>query len=161
MSSPKKIRRWNRFEIAFNQEDWANKALCKADWRQTPDKMQGGRKIEEKTVEENDPNLRASTQRKSQLKRDASAAKSPLLDDWTLKTAFEPASEALWTEARREKAEEGKKWAEAPLKSMRQEKLSPEKSGFPTRNRPRTFRLCESPRRFDRLRRDQEEDEQN
>jgi hypothetical protein len=52
MSSPKKIRRWNRFEIAFNQEDWANKALCKADWRQTPDKMQGLREMGKDAAEE-------------------------------------------------------------------------------------------------------------
>jgi hypothetical protein len=82
----------------------------------------------------------------------ASTVKTVSPDASPSKTEAELASTPLWTETRREKAEESKKRAEAALKSARQEKSSAEKSGFPTSNRPRTFRLSEPPRRFDRPR---------
>lgn len=145
MSLQKKIGRWKRFEIAFTEGKWAQISfLHQAEETQTLDEMRELRKIEEKLDEKKNPNPRPAAE------RNASTTKTARLDDSTLKAAFEPASKSLWTEARREKAEELKRRAEATLKSTRQEKGSAETSEFPTPKRSRTFRLCEPPRRFDR-----------
>ena len=109
MSSPKKIGRWKRFEIAFAEGQWAQISFRQAEETQTLDEMRELRKIEEKSDEKNNPNPRPAAERKSSFERNASTTKTARLDDSTAKAAFEPASKSLWTEARREKAKETKK----------------------------------------------------
>lgn len=53
MSSPKKIGRWNRFEIAFTEDGASNASLCRDSWATTPEKMRELRKIENKNADAN------------------------------------------------------------------------------------------------------------
>ena len=135
MSSPKKIGRWYRFEIAFAQDERSRERLCREAWASTLDKKRDLRKMEKKTAG-------SAT---------ASPKKTPNEETATsVKTVFSrTASASLWTEARRwaERAEER---GESELEFERPENSASEegKRALPPR-RSRTFRADEPSRRFD------------
>ncbi len=140
MSSPQKIGRWKRFEIAFNKGIRSEAEACQKDWREQRGKMRGLRKIEEAPSEK-----KTSVEAAPPEKRSSTVVRR------------------LWKETRRSKIDaEAKKLADAALKSKKTEKSAAKTENFPFgKPRPRTFRSSAAPRRFDRLRRDQEEDGQN
>ena len=99
MSSPKKIGRWNRFEIAFAKENLPQKSLFQTPERSTEDKTRNLRKIVKEILEEKIDVESATLEEESPLESAASrqgrfpASKTP----------------SLWEEARRRKQEAAKK----------------------------------------------------
>ena len=149
MSSPKKIGRWNRFEIAFNKGMRLEAEACPKDWREKQGKtrgMEGGERQDEPTFAQE-----TFVETSPSEKRSFAVVRS------------------VWEEARRSKIDaEAKKRADSALKLERTEKSealkkweramkSASQRDFPFLRRPRTRRMSEPPRRFDRLRRDQED----
>lgn len=99
MSSPKKIGRWNRFEIAFAKENLPQKSLFQTPERTTEDKTRGLRKIVKEALGKNVDVESATLEKESPLESAAPrqgcfpASKTP----------------SLWEEARRRKQDAAKK----------------------------------------------------
>lgn len=149
MSSPKKIGRWNRFEIAFAKGNWPRTSLSQTERSQNLDKTQGLRKME-KDASATSPEEGEFETRKGPFSEFAPSQK---------KTLERLASANLTEEARRREANLAKKRAYLALKSEKTEKSTPLKGRSPFRKpRPRTFRSSEPPRRFDKRSRDEEKE---
>lgn len=139
MSSPKKIGRWNRFEIAFTEDGAANASLCRESWATTPEKMRELRKIENKNAGANAP----------------SSDETPRNDAGTSKKSAEKsasesgASASLWAEARRRAQRVRERGESAALGEKSDGSPSSEGETPFLPRRPRTFRASEPPRRFD------------
>ena len=188
MSSPKKIGCWNRFEIAFNKGMRSEAEACQRDWREKWGKTRGmggwGRQDEptseqagraESTLAQNgeekptseQAGRAESTSARRRFEQETFAETSP--SESRTSTVVRSVGE----EARRSKIDaEAKKNVDSTLKLERLDKSEGlkklEKAKKPTskrdfpfgKPRARTFRSSAAPRRFDRLQRDQEEDEQ-
>ena len=164
MSSPKKIGRWKRFEIAFAQETRLPKPLFTTPERLALDKTGGSRKMDKKPSGE------------SAVVEDETTEKEAFPEIASSRQVRFPVSgtPSLWEEARRSKIDaEAQRRVDLALKSEKLKTLEggkklekPPKSApqrdFPFgKPRRRTFRASDPPRRFDRLRGDQEEDGPN
>ena len=228
MSSPKKIGRWNRFEIAFNKGMRSEAEACQRDWREKWGKTRGmggwGRQDEptpaqigraESTPAQNGEEKPTPAQigraesspaqngEEKPTPAQAGRAESTPAQNGEEKPTSEQAGRAESTSARRrfeqetfaetspsesrtstvvrsvgEEARRSKIDAEAKknvdsrlklerldksegLKKLEKAKKPTSKRDFPFgKPRARTFRSSAAPRRFDRLQRDQEEDEQ-
>ena len=189
MSSPKKIGCWNRFEIAFNKGMRSEAEACQRDWREKRGKTRGmggwGRQDEPTPAQngEEKPTSEQAGRAESTLAQIWRAESTSARRRFEQETFAEtPPSEkrtstvvrSVGEEARRSKIDaEAKKNVDSTLKLERLDKSEGlkklEKAKKPTskrdfpfgKPRARTFRSSAAPRRFDRLQRDQEEDEQN
>ena len=199
MSSPKKIGRWNRFEIAFNKGMRSEAEACQRDWREKQGKARGmggwGRQDEPTPAQngEEKPTLaqtgRAESSPAQNGEEKPTSEQTGRAEPTSARRRFEqetfaetsPSEKRTSTvvrsvgeEARRSKIDaEAKKNVDSTLKLERLDKSEGlkklEKAKKPTskrdfpfgKPRARTFRSSAAPRRFDRLRRDQEEDRQN
>lgn len=113
MSSPKKIGRWNRFEITFEQGERSNKRFCREAGEGATEEKRGLRKIEKKT---------SSTEAAPPVKANFSRL----------------ASASLWTEARR-RAEQAKDRVELKTEGEEAENAESEERPPLAPRRPRTF----------------------
>lgn len=99
MSSSQKIGRWNRFEIAFAQENRPQKSLFSTPERPAPNQLRGLRKIDKKTRSNERAADEPETSEKEAFPESASPRRGRSASD----------SPSLWEEARRQKEKAAKK----------------------------------------------------
>lgn len=144
MESKKRFERWNCFEITLNEQKSERTPPFDETRAQRCDKERGLEKMEKaasgkKSSVEGDPPERLAVE-------DATSERTP---------PREETAPSLWERARRAKAAaDAKREKSAPWELSEKNASSNGSEFFP--RRPRTHRMSEPPRRFDRLRRDWE-----
>lgn len=165
MSTENKKSRWNRFEIAFNERNWLEKAALRNAWREKSNKTGGLGKMGKaaESTQERGQDVDAKTFAEEAASKKRSLGVVPSFGEQARRAETDAEAKNRADPARKSSLRSPLKPTQKFLKSAKLVKLTKAASfskstlatkEFPFPRRPRTFRSSEPPRRFDDPRKD-------
>lgn len=182
MSTENKKSRWNRFEIAFNERNWPEKAALRNAWREKSDKTGGLVEMDKAagSTQERGQDVDAKTFAEEAASKKRSFDVAPSFGERARRAEADAEAKNRADPARKSSLKSPLKSPLKPTQKPTQKLVKSAKSGksvkliklikltkaasfnkstlatkeFPFPRRPRTFRSSEPPRRFDDPRKD-------